>query len=274
MIYQKLYLGNPPYVLATRYMDSFPLHKHPEVELIYCINGAYNIEIGEKTYRMEHGELAIIGSMVSHEVIESEEGANSMALVVETGPAMLGYYFNLVANYDFPDVIIDLKQEKYASLYELIQETVELKTNPSQFSNLILNGNTYKICAEVFKTFVNEPANNESTTKSNSIMAITNALEHIYNNYSKKITVDEVANMCGYSKSNFCKIFKNITGDTFHNTLNKHRVKNSRVLLENSDISLDEVATQVGFADGKSFHKVFKAVMGVTPGTYKKEHTK
>ena len=87
---------------------------------------------------------------------------------------------------------------------------------------------------------------------------IKKALEMIYYDHSKPLTVDDAAEATGYGKSNFCKIFKMITGDTFHNVLNSQRVESACGLLSETNMSISEIAATVGFGETKSFCRIFR----------------
>ena len=63
---------------------------------------------------------------------------------------------------------------------------------------------------------------------------------------------------------------RTVTGDTFHNVLNRKRVQNACDLLRETNMQISEIAAQVGFEETKSFCRVFKATVGSTPGQYRK----
>ena len=136
MIYQNLHLGDPPYLLASRSLAAFPAHTHIEIELFYCKKGNYELIIDRKKHTVKAGELAIIGSMISHEVLETSNNSHSACVVLEIGPTMLGEYFTPIENQAFPNPIFDLKQEKYSALYELFNEVASLCNTASDFSSL------------------------------------------------------------------------------------------------------------------------------------------
>ncbi len=272
MIYQKLHIGDPPYLIGSRANAGYPVHKHPEVELYYCVGGKYDIIINKNKYKVSQGQLAIVASMASHEVLDSFETPESAAVVIEIGHTMLGDYFETLKNQDFSEPIFDLNSEEHSELRSLLEETAKLHGNMTPISKLLMMGNIYKISAHIISDFITENDNSNATKKINSITAIEKALEHIYNCYDQKLTVDEAAEICGYSKSNFCKIFKNITGDTFHNVLNSHRVKVACTLLKNSDFSVEEIATRVGISSAKGFCRIFKEIKGMSPGTYRRKN--
>ena len=85
--------------------------------------------------------------------------------------------------------------------------------------------------------------------------------------------MEEVAAATGYGKSNFCKIFKEVTGETFHSVLNKKRIQSACDLLSETNMQISEIAAQVGFMETKTFCRVFKSSMGISPGAYR-QHKK
>lgn len=99
---------------------------------------------------------------------------------------------------------------------------------------------------------------------------IDHALEIIHNQYPDPLTVDTTSRLCGYSKSNFCRIFKKITGNTFHNALNRRRVDVACALLRQTDAPIEQIAQETGFVDAKSFCRVFKSLTGITARDYRK----
>ena len=113
-------------------------------------------------------------------------------------------------------------------------------------------------------------AENIQNKKLTDVKKIDQALETIYNRYFEPLNVEDISAFCGYSKSNFCKIFKNITGDTFHNTLNRHRIEVACMLLRETNDTVEKFAQETGFSDAKSFCRVFKKLMGKNAGEYRK----
>ena len=98
-----------------------------------------------------------------------------------------------------------------------------------------------------------------------NIKNIEKALDLIFHRYSEKISVDLAAEITGYGKSNFCKIFKNTTGFSFHQYLNRYRIERSKFFLKHSDMPVFEIAETVGFSDSKTYCRVFKEITGFTP---------
>ncbi|HLV09062.1 MAG TPA: helix-turn-helix domain-containing protein [Halanaerobiales bacterium] len=99
---------------------------------------------------------------------------------------------------------------------------------------------------------------------------IFKAMNYIRNNYYKQdINLNEVAGEVGLSVSYFSKLFKEETGLSYSEYLNKVRLAAAKELL-NKDISIAETAYTVGFNDQSYFSRVFKKSEGISPGKYKR----
>jgi len=271
MMYQKLLVGKKPYFVHASITTPYPMHRHSEFELSYCLSGEYSIIVEGKRYRIREGELAVIKPMASHEFPRDGCG-DGRRLVIDFGPLFLGDFYELLLKCSFSDVVYNIKVATSAvrDLTPLLLEIASLFVNKTSFSELSLRGNIYKISA-LLPGLVNEEEKETLNTKNlQDIAKIERALNIIYEEYRTKIDLEYVSAISGYSKSNFCKVFKDITGDTFHNVLNAHRVEIAKMHLKGTDSSIDAIATEVGFADSKSFCRVFKRVTNLSPGAYRK----
>ena len=99
--------------------------------------------------------------------------------------------------------------------------------------------------------------------------AIYKAIHYISNNYTEKISLEDVADEIYLSSAYFSKIFREQTGSNFTQYLNNLRIEKSKLLLRNSRISLVDIAGMVGYEDQSYFSKVFKKITGNSPGKYR-----
>jgi AraC-like DNA-binding protein/ligand-binding sensor protein len=99
--------------------------------------------------------------------------------------------------------------------------------------------------------------------------ALRKAERYIWENYTRKISLQEIADASGLSAPYFSTIFKDEMGENLSSYLNRLRVeKASRMLLE-TDLSLSEIAGSCGFEDQSWFSKIFKSYTGMSPGKYR-----
>lgn len=271
MFYQKLLTGQNPYFATIANTTAFPMHRHPDVELSFCLHGKYSIQIDGKKHTLQPGDLAVIKPTSAHEYFEPEI-QDTLNLTLVIGPGFLGEYFTPFATREF-NVIYHLKDSEnpgYITLYNLLMETATLCDTQPDFSALQIKGNLYQISASILKYLPIHADEKAMPKKLQDISKIEKSLEIIHQEYAHPLSIDAVSRACGYSKSNFCKIFKSITGDTFHNVLNKQRVEIACLHLRDDTLSIEAIAESVGFADAKSFCRVFKKITNTSPGAYRK----
>ena len=95
--------------------------------------------------------------------------------------------------------------------------------------------------------------------------------KYIKNNFTKPITVEDVAKNTGYSKYYFCRCFKEITTVTVNTYMNQVRVNYAYKLISENNINVYNAALQSGFSDPSYFTKVFKKYFSVSPSQVKKD---
>ncbi|MBQ8567132.1 MAG: helix-turn-helix transcriptional regulator [Clostridia bacterium] len=274
MIYQKLLLGNESYFVSACTVKSFELHRHPEVELSYCLRGFYSIIVDNEKHHIKEGDFVLISPTVAHEIIASDNRP-STSVTVELGPALLGDYFNGFVNLKSKRVFLNLKnssEKSYKQLRNLFEEIADMYVRRPEFHNLVIKGNLYKISSVLLQLLYDKKLIQAGPFQHHNIVKIEKAIEIIYNRYSEPLDIESVSAECGYSKSSFCKIFKEITGETFHSVLNRHRIEIACMHLKNSTASVEEIALNAGFSDLKSFCRVFKKITGESSGSYRKRN--
>lgn len=262
MLFQPILNHENSLAVILENLGDFTLHKHYENEILYCAKGSYKVIINNEPYILGEGSLAFVQSFVPHETRETE--SNSLHLLIEAGPSFLGEFFDSVSSISLKTPVFRLDDNEFGNkiksiLNEIIEEKKKLLPN-----ELIIRGNVTNLFGFFYEEFsAIEPHRDKKDTV--KIKNIEKALDLICHSYSEKITVDIATEITGYGKSNFCKIFKNTTGISFHQYLNRYRIERSKFFLKHSDMPVFEIAETVGFNDSKTFCRVFKEITGTTP---------
>src|SRR5579871_155470 len=87
---------------------------------------------------------------------------------------------------------------------------------------------------------------------------------------TEELPLTRLASECGLSVRHFARAFRQTTGMPPHRWLLKHRVAHAKDLLKRRELLLAEVALEYGFADQSHFTRVFTAMVGASPGRYRK----
>ena len=89
--------------------------------------------------------------------------------------------------------------------------------------------------------------------------------DYINNNCTESLSVDDAANMVGFSKFHFSRLFKKFTGTTFYSYVNERRIAHATLLLLDSE-------KRIGFNSISSFIRIFKINRGCTPTEFRNMH--
>ena len=103
---------------------------------------------------------------------------------------------------------------------------------------------------------------------------IKKAQTYIENNVSKKISIEELAEMLAISRRNFIRRFKKATANTPLEYIQRVRVEAAKKKLESTDYNVNEVMFNVGYTDTKAFRTIFKRYTGLTPAAYKNKYNR
>ena len=106
--------------------------------------------------------------------------------------------------------------------------------------------------------------------ESESQRPIRVAKQYVQSHYSQNITLEDVCAATGFSVSYFSALFKKETGEGFAKYLTRVRMERAKELLQETNLPVAEICSQVGYGDLKHFNQTFKKVTSLSPGQYRK----
>lgn len=92
--------------------------------------------------------------------------------------------------------------------------------------------------------------------------------------YAQPITVQDVADYVGLSRSQLFRVFDVCEGASPKEVLTSLRLRHACRLLAQTDLSLEDTAQQVGLTSAQRLGVMFRKNLGVPPGEYRKKNTK
>jgi len=101
--------------------------------------------------------------------------------------------------------------------------------------------------------------------------ALRRAERYIRENYTRKISLKEIAGISGLSAPYFSTIFKDEMGENLSNYLNRLRVEKASAMLRETENPINGISQACGFEDQSWFSKIFKTYTGTSPCRYR-EH--
>jgi YesN/AraC family two-component response regulator len=99
--------------------------------------------------------------------------------------------------------------------------------------------------------------------------ALRRAERFIWENYTRKISLKEVAGASGLSAPYFSTVFRDEMGENFSNYLNRIRVEKAAEMLKETELPFSGISAACGFEDHAWFSKIFKNYTGFSPRKYR-----
>jgi AraC-like DNA-binding protein/uncharacterized RmlC-like cupin family protein len=250
-------------------------HFHPELELVYVNKGQGKTHIGNHLSYFNNSQLILIGANLPHNGFADRLTANGSETTVQFKADFLGNDFikvpelsSIAALFERAKKGIRFQVEtkahigpkidsllKSSGLDRILQFLEILGYLAKTEDYALLNADGYAFEAEA-----------QDSSKIGAIF------KYVNKNFQNHITLDEIANEVSMTVPAFCRYFKKATGKTFTQIVNEYRIVHATKLLsEESDMSIADVCYECGFNNFSHFNKVFNDITGKSASNYRKE---
>lgn len=232
---------------------NFPLHLHGNFELIVVTEGTMNIIVDKNKYVLHEKDALLIFPNQIHELYTPEHSRHFLCIF----PPMFVQAYNKVFLFSEPKDAMFRLDDFY------IQKFISLCENGA--SLISVKGLLYSICAEFDKNASYIAKNNDSKG------LIEKILHFVELNYSKDCSLTTLSAELMYNYVYLSKYFKESTGISFTDYVNRYRINESCYALQNSVNSIIKIAYDCGFDSLRSFNRNFKNIMGMSPSEYREK---
>lgn len=247
------------YVTCTghySYEDTYELKRddYNSFLILHIIKGSIRIEYDNISFIADMGETVLINCHKPHKyssvgdldtIWVHFDGLNSQAIYKE----LQVLYNQVVVMKNAPEIV------------NRIYKIFDIYKSGKKVSEAIQSAYISRILGEFFKNPGNDQADNNDL--------VDKVINHIEENYGKKLSIDDLAQVAGLSEYYFSRLFKKRTGYTLHEYIIKTRVINAKILLKSTNMSLREIAYNCGFSNESTFSNTFKKITGMTPGVFR-----
>ncbi|MCT2535978.1 AraC family transcriptional regulator [Aquibacillus koreensis] len=226
----------------------------------YTVSGYGQVEVNEHTYQVEPGRAFMVEIPSNHRYFlpaSSDEWEFYFILMRPTNITdswkslidQLGPVPKLPEN---SSPIIFLKDVFHSASKDLIHDGYRASSIVYQFMMEL-----HRFCHEDKKKVSTWP------------LTIQKAADIIEQNYNQIQSLEEISEEIGLSKYHFTRQFRKATGYTPIQYLTKVRMEKAIQLLRFADLSIEQIARNIGYANGSYFIKVFRQWVGYPPGEFK-----
>jgi len=236
---------------------------HESLEILQVTDGEGTLLCDSKTYSISAGDIVVINSNEVHKVT-SDTSIRYDCFII--GASFLSENGLDITKLKYTTIINDERLEQLLSIAFAEYSNHADPTKQAFFVPAVrvatLNAILYLSC-KYSGPFVRKGSNTSSEV-------IRTGLRYINSNFTKQITLEEIARSVGVSKYHFLREFKRYTDHTVVTYINILRCEYAKHLFGSSKASVGEVAHQCGFTNLSYFTKTFKKYTGHLPSHYYK----
>jgi AraC-like DNA-binding protein/quercetin dioxygenase-like cupin family protein len=252
--------------------EEVTLHWHKHYEILYLQKGKAEITLNGEIVLFKEKEMIMINAYEPHSIKTFEE---SKFLVMQFKPGFLDEEYSRIFQVKYlvtflGDKHIKNRIVKEKSVFEndLIEIQEVLCSKPIAYE-LCIRSNILKIIYKLIQEkIVHIPDIHEANYK--NLDVIMKSIEYVQQNLSSKIEEKEIVKALGYNQAYFCKMFKEIMGQTFVEYILYLRISEAEKSLITTEKSITQVSLESGFNSLSYFNRVFKKKNNISPLLYRK----
>lgn len=246
-----------------------------------CSQGKIELSFGDKFYQMQHGDIYIYMPSTLVRLLHKSEDAEGIMIEID-----LDYIIpivnkvinveNLLFVREHP--CISLSEGQYIHLEHLlnnlrnrigVKNISELNVQHRHLTLELIKSMGQTICYEVLNIyFANQPF--QPLPQSKKDLVFQNFMLVLFRYYRRERDVAFYAKMQHMAPRYFSTIIKEKSGSNALQWIVQMVITEAKQLLEDSDLSIKEIAIRLNFPTQSFFGKYFKQYVGVSPKEYRK----
>lgn len=249
-------------------------HSHEYFQIYYILQGSLIHVTGNGTSTLTKGDAFIIPPGCTHSIQEQKDTLfytfsftkESLEPTYNSIPLVTQFLQDLNSNGNV-HAKISIKNDNLLFVEELMEKMHrEFEEKQIGYSDALHTYATALLIILARYHFENAPL---TIPKSSNRARIISSMEFIDANFTKQLTLDDMAKWTAMSKSEFCRQFLEFSGTTFQKYLHSARINHAATLIK-KDYSISAVHTLCGYNDFSTFYRNFKKIMGCSPMQYRK----
>lgn len=251
----------------------FAPHRHVALEIIIPIENWYKVSSQTETFVVQPGEVLIIPPNEVHRLEAPSSGKRFVYLVdISDMTQMQGFAGIRPLLTRFIHITSETYPRVYNEVMKLLTEMRESYFSSRDFYELTIHANMFKLFVVLGQDHLkstNAFTGLSEITRKEYMHRFNDVLNYINERYADDLSLEHVAEHCGFSKFHFSRLFKKYTNTTFYDYLTYKRIQAAEELLADADLTITEVALRTGFPSISTFNRTFKRRKNCAPREYR-----
>lgn len=256
-----------------------PFHWHPEFEIATAESGVLDYQVGQSYITLEAGDSIFINGNMLHRVRQlSGERPDRMPVIIFSGIAIAPEYSTIYQKYirtilqcnSLPFIVFRNDRIYQNEINHLIQNTYRDLSEQGLCYEMSVQRKISRIMEYIFSNFESFPKSESTRIQMQNQIRLQKMLTYIYEHYTQTVTLKDIASAAHISRSEAGRCFHTYMGCSPIDALIQYRLQAARRLLNESDLSLQEISFACGFNSANYFSRKFKEIYGCAPSKDRK----
>jgi AraC-like DNA-binding protein len=260
-------------IFQNKECEDYPQHWHTDAEIIMPIENSYKVTVDEKPYELDARDIIIIPSGELHRMCAPTAGNR---IIIQFDCNMLYSLNGFNSAFKMFHPCVTVTPSAMPDVHNELS-TLVLNITSEYFSTLPLReASIYSMLIRFFailgRDCINrndEASNMKNQKQLEYVNLFFNVCNYINDHCTENIKLDDIANIAGFSKFHFARLFKQVMNISCYDYLINRRIMLAEKLLTNPDMSIMQVAMKSGFSSLATFNRLFKTKKCCTPTEYK-----
>lgn len=236
-------------------------HGVPYFQWFSCVKGFGELLLGQEKYHITKGQGFLIYANQPH-TYQALSDDWTLHIIAFYGPVCSAILQTLQMSHSGAYHFSDPTVFEYH-----IQKLLQICEHPSSDSPLLASRECYDFLLHLSRCMTQ--TYQFSTAQENPL--VLTVMSWLEDNYSRPVSLDELADVLNLSKDYLCTLFKKNTGETIIHCLTGIRIGHARqLLLQYPEKRVVDIARLCGFSSPSYFGNVFKEQIGMAPEQYRK----
>jgi len=258
------------------YIDDIT-HSHDYFEICYVYKGTCRLKFEKENLSLQEGELCIIAPMSIHEV--NVDDFTSVLVTISIRKSTLDTaFFSLISQKDllscfFRTLLYEQSNANYLLFYTDNTADMKLIIKNLFVENHADDSYANNGCSSWITILFSYLLRNYSKTMYfydyNLTSDFSLVLQYIQHNY-KHLKLKDLAKFFHFNESHLSTLITKNTGSSFTDLITNFKLSDSIHYLQNTDLSIEEIAERVGYHSADHFSRIFKKKHKYSPQQYRK----
>ena len=251
--------------------DIKSIHWHDDIEFIYVLKGVTHYELENTNIKMSAGEGIFVNSRQLHLIHpDNDEDCELLCLIFH--PIILCSTDYVTENYVKP--LVENKNVPYVYLKSEISWQKQVLDDIAKMEQYCGDERGHiKVMNFIFdlwnQLFLNLVEKGQDEEVNQDLSCMKKMIAFIHKNYRNKIKLSEICEMGNVGKSKCNLLFEKYYNVSPIEYVKNYRIEQGAKLLTLSDMTITDIAYEIGFTDGSYFSKAFSEKIGITPLKYR-----